>query len=249
MTLEKADKKGYRPCSRCDPPTLGVVSEYDSYTYSEYRHRYDAPAKTSSASNDIAAQEKSKEGNAWKDYGIASVCILLFTPLGWIILELSADIFKKLKARRQPAAMVPVHSGQYPQMEQVAKSSVPAVKYNAEHQAKADAYREQYEGRSIWEMADVPVWAYFDCQNLPHTLDCGSEPDPFIVYVTEKGKCYHKPGCRLAASGAPVNLCIAIRRGKCACKSCKPMSRVPDFVKRYQHIKHIQSKYGIDMLP
>lgn len=195
-----------------------------------------------------AVQEQSRERSIWKDYVLPAVSIFLFTPVGVMTLEAISAYREKKNGHRKRDGQPSGRQQGNPHPTQSKRGDAKGNRQQ-DQAAKAAAYREQYEGRSIWEMAEVPEGAYFDCQNLPHTLDCGGEPDLFIVYVTEKGKCYHKPGCRLAASGTPVNLCIAIQRGKCACKSCRPMKQVPDFVKRYQHIKRIQSKYGIDMLP
>lgn len=106
------------------------------------------------------------------------------------------------------------------------------------------------EGESVWELAGVPDWAYFDGHDFPHTLQGKAEgPDPFIVYVTGSGACYHKPGCRMAKGGRAVNICEAKQHGKCACSVCKPMEKLPDFVERYQRIKNIQRTFGIKMLP
>lgn len=106
------------------------------------------------------------------------------------------------------------------------------------------------EGQSIWELAGVPDWAYFDQNDFPHSLsDCLEGPDPFIVYAAKNGKCYHRPGCRLARNATPVNICMVQDLGKQPCKVCKPMDQLPDFVKQYRQIRKIQRTYKIKMFP
>lgn len=116
-------------------------------------------------------------------------------------------------------------------------------------QSPGAVYRDLYEGRSIWELAGVPDGVYFDTQDLPHTQDCQCEEDPFVVWASANGGSYHRPGCRMAGDAAPVNICLAIRSGKCACKVCTPMERLPTFVEQYQRLRRIQRDYGIQMLP
>ena len=106
------------------------------------------------------------------------------------------------------------------------------------------------EGRSIWETAEVPDWAYFDQHDLPHTLtSCLDGPDPFIVCAAPGGECYHRPNCRMARGAVFLNVCTAQMEGKRPCKVCKPMEQLPDFVKRYQQIRGLQRSYRIRMLP
>ena len=117
------------------------------------------------------------------------------------------------------------------------------------NQSPKEVYKDLYEGKSIWKLAGIPDGVYFDAQDLPHTRDCEREEDPFVVWVTTNGGSYHRPGCRMADGAAPVNICVAIRSGKCACKVCTPMERLPAFVEQYQRLRKIQQEYGVDMLP
>ena len=111
-------------------------------------------------------------------------------------------------------------------------------------------YAKLLEGKSIWELAGVPGWAYFDQNDFPHSLpDCLKGPDPFIVYATKDGDCYHRPGCRMSRNAEPINICVAQNLGKRPCKVCKPMDQLPDFVKQYRQIRKTQRAYKIKMLP
>lgn len=42
------------------------------------------------------------------------------------------------------------------------------------------------------------------------------------VYITPKGKKYHKAGCRYAKNATAIDKSIAEKRGYTACKVCKP---------------------------
>ncbi len=55
-TLEDAVYNGYRPCSRCNPPVYGTLTEKDTYTYYEYKN---PPAQTvNAAQSSVTAEEQ-----------------------------------------------------------------------------------------------------------------------------------------------------------------------------------------------
>lgn len=244
MALENAVSSGYYGCSRCSPPELGIDSEYDTYSYDEYRHRNDKPEEPKAEpepSRPIV--ETREEENDWWNYILIGASVLFFTPVGWLVLEFIAEALDKAKKKALPASAPMRASLPCPPNPQKEVMSIPPG-------GTVEKYRGLLEGKSVWELAGVPDWAYFDGHDFPHTLQGKTdEPDPFIVYVTESGACYHKPGCHMAKGGKPVNICEAKQHGKCACSVCKPMEQLPDFVVKYQRIKNIQRAFGIKMLP
>ena len=244
MTLENAVSSGYYGCSRCSPPELGIDSEYDAYSYDEYRHRNDKPEEPKAEPEPSPPiVETREEENNWWNYILIGASVLFFTPVGWIVLEFIAEARDKAKKKALPASALTRPSLPCPPNPK--KEVIPFPP-----EGTVEKYRGLLEGKSVWELAGVPDWAYFDGHDFPHTLQGKTdEPDPFIVYVTESGACYHKPGCHMAKGGKPVNICEAKQHGKCACSVCKPMEQLPDFVVKYQRIKNIQRAFGIKMLP
>lgn len=253
MTLERAVDKGYRGCSRCSPPELGVDSEYDTYSYDEYRHRYDVPDVEAPPAviQEDSKPEISVTGNTDSEKKMstgAKVALVFFLfvfviyPLGDFLFMVVSEAWKNTRIKKK---QLPPSNVQKPPETLCDAAAKPAICAGTVEQ-----YRNLLEGKSVWELAGVPDWAYFDGHDFPHTLQGKAEgPGPFIVYVTGSGACYHKPGCRMAKGGRAVNICEAKQHGKCACSVCKPMEKLPDFVERYQRIKNIQRTFRIRMLP
>ncbi len=168
-----------------------------------------------------------KDPLQWEDVG--AYLVLLFCGLVFFMVVFEPDQRKSKKPSVHAPAPLPP----------------PTPKQDG----AAERYRAIYEGKSVRELADVPGWAYFDERDLPHTLICEGEEDPFEVFVTSSGSSYHRRGCRLAGNARPVNICVASSMGRCACKVCQPMQEIPAFVGKFREIRKIQRKYQIDMEP
>lgn len=207
-----------------------------------------------SADQEESSSEFTKEG---KNVTFLLVILFFWWPISVIVRDIIED-YQRTKQKRvstgppdiaQPAQEPPPkHTDSAPGLP-FQPSAKNFSREELNHRITADAYREYFGGRSIWETAEVPGWAYFDAQDRPHAMVCDDEEDPFTVYVTASGKRYHKESCRMAAGGKPVNLCDAVAARKTPCETCKPMREIPDFVRRYQFLKKVQREYGVDMLP
>lgn len=172
------------------------------------------------------------------------ICLLAVLLFWWPVSVFVKDVVEDYRNRKQKRESVGL-----PDIVRPAQLPAKYLPVESQDQKLAAVYRERFEGKSTWETAGVPGWAYFDRQDKPHTMICEGEEDPFIVYVTASGKRYHKERCRMAFGGRAVNLCDALAMGKTPCAACDPMRELPDFVLRYQFLKKIQREYGIDMLP
>ena len=193
----------------------------------------------------ITGEETEEDGVDWWAVGLATVSILFLSPVGWLLLGVITGGICRFANRWRQRKM------QAASKMRRATAHTPARRStcSAPGQSQREVYRDLYEGKSIWKLAGVPAGVYFDAQDLPHTQECQCEEDPFVVWVTTNGESYHRPGCRMADGAAPVNICVAIRSGKCACKVCAPMERPPAFVEQYQRLRRIQQDYGIHLLP
>ena len=180
-------------------------------------------AQRTPGNNRYVPKEKPKETISWEDIG--ACLILALCGVGFLVV-----VFEPNRRRGR-------------------KPSAPASAPVSRQDPLAEKYRALYTGKSIRDLAGVPGWACFDDRNLPHTLICQGEEDPFEVFVTDSGSAYHRRACKFAQGGHPVNLCATVSMGRCACKACEPMGEVPEFVVQYRNLRKIQRKYRIDMRP
>lgn len=109
-TVERAEARGYRPCSRCDPDVLTgeYVPKYKSGGGSGGTVR-SAPAPSSSTSR-TPKEDKRESGGSWAP--LVFIAVILGVPL---LAGGAAGCYTAVKERKEKAEYVRLYSGRTPE--------------------------------------------------------------------------------------------------------------------------------------
>lgn len=114
---------------------------------------------------------------------------------------------------------------------------------NRKFQKEKERYAALYSGKTIGELVTVPVGVEIGADGLPKVKGAKGWGKEFTVYISPKGKRYHKKrGCCGAAT--PVHIWKAGYQ-RSACSKCGKDLPDLEWYREYVRIKEIKEKYGI----
>lgn len=106
-------------------------------------------------------------------------------------------------------------------------------------------YVEQYTGKTIEELSDMPLDTEIGEDGLPKTKGSAGWGAQYTFYVSRQGKVFHcKPNCN-AAVKKKIHACATCRYSPC--KKCKPICPDLRWFGKYKHIKSICEFYQINL--
>lgn len=216
MTIAEAEKAGYSPCSRCDPDqfTGDYVSNWDGRDHSG-----------SGSSSERDNGEKKREEHSEDE--IVTLVILAVLFIGSAFAESQPSRTHRKSGR-----------GATPEI----KDPFPKENKALLRQEK-ERYTALYSGKSLQELAPVPPGVEIGADGLPKVKGAKGWGKKFTVYISPKGKRYHKKrGC--CGATAPVHIWEAGYRMSACSKCCKDLPDL-EWYREYVRIKGIREKYGI----
>ena len=219
MTLEEAVNANLRPCSRCDPPVLGVDRDTDTEPYHRPTSRdsssssgvsSSAPKSSSSSSSGSHFAAKVADSTAGLDY-------ILYGFLGFI-------------------ALIWIAGGAV------------AIRDRVMYKKDKAKYQALYGGKAIEELVDIPTGCVFGNDGFPRDSNAKGETwgDTFTFWRSASGNVYHG---RYGCSGAkkPVNAITLYRQKNYRpCRRCNPSIPNVEWAVRASEIKMLKKRYEIE---
>lgn len=222
MTIAEAKRRGYYPCSRCDPDfkTGKYVSTWDGQNGGDGGDGGDSASKPASSSN----------GDPWYSSPWSAILVIAVVgALTKVVITLVSSVRRYRYQSRQ----------EYLQN----------LRQQAKFESERLEYQELYGGRSPEELVEIPPQYEIGPDGFPRekgvTDGWGRS---FTVYVAHGGKCYHR-WRECSNSFCAVNIFDTKRlQGLRQCHLCWPDISPDDYpwCAEYFRIKAIKEKYGID---
>lgn len=232
LTISSAEGQGYGACSRCEPDVLTgqYVSNWDGDSG-------DGGGGTGEKSEPpVKAESSPTDKHEASNLALIVLLIVFVGPYAIIAFCLVIGAIKYVieTPKRKAQKAKELQEKQY--AEEIARQ---------QFEQQKDEYTALYGGRTAEESAGMPDWAEIGSDGLPKEKKTKGWGRRYTCYVTKSGKCYHtKYGC----SGAriPMHASRVKWSGKSACSRCG--GRLPDlqWYTKYQEIKWIKKKYGIE---
>lgn len=220
MTIRKAERSGYEPCSRCHPDihTGKYVSNWDgdSSSYSSSRSGPDKP-------------NSSLSRGPW--YASPLVAILIIVLMGVFVKFIVSFIVSYRRSAYQNR-----------------QKYLESLRKKAQFETERQEYQKLYGGKDPRTLVNMPHQYEIGPDDFPKEVGAAKDWGPSLtVYLSASGQCYHKrPGC----SGAhiPVNIFDDRLLSKRPCGNCRPENRRPSFrwYSEYKRIQDIKETYKID---
>lgn len=233
ITLEEAALAGFTPCRICKPP-------------------YPIPPI------EATPRPETNNGNNWDSFTRAAPDhIRKYTDSSIISAPTNNEPFYIFLGACTIFLLAALFVSCIKKQREIKRQEEVERKRQEEYLAKKQEYENEYKGKSILVLADVPNGCLVRQDGLPACKE-GDEKwgNEYTVYVTTSGSSYHKKDCRIIQGKVffPVNSYEALHGSKRdrrdhhyhPCSKCNPILPDMSWYERYKKIESIKKGYEIE---